>query len=181
MLTAADVAVLPTHLPTGDVKYELHDGRLIVMPPPGDIHAHRQARFIAHLFAWGEQRGYGEARGEVGLLLRRNPDHLVGPDAVFIAKASLPPRVSPEGYLLTVPELVVEVRSKNDTQAEIDEKVRDYLAAGVTLVWVADPAARTVTAYQSNQPPAVFGPTDTLTAQPVIPGFAVPVADLLPS
>jgi Uma2 family endonuclease len=181
MLTAADVAVLPRTLPSGDVRYELHDGRLIVMPPPGDIHARRQARFIAYLFTLGEQRGYGEARGEVGLLLRRNPDHLVGPDAVFIARASLPPRLSPEGYLLTIPELVVEVRSKNDTQPEVDEKVRDYQAAGVVLVWIADPDAWTVTAYRPGQPPSVFAVGDTLTADPVIPGFAVPVADLLPA
>ena len=41
--------------------------------------------------------------------------------------------------------------------------------------------ARTVTAYQANQPPAVFAATDTLTALPVIPGFAVLVGDLLPA
>lgn len=180
LLTAADVAVFPRRLPTGDVKYELHDGRLIIMPPPGDIHAHRQAKFIRYLMTDGEERGHGEARGDVGVLLRRNPDHLLGPDAVFIAKASLPPRLSPEGYLLTIPELVVEVRSKNDWQPEIDEKVRDYLAAGVVLIWVADPAARTVTAYRAGQPPVVFAATDTLTADPAIPGFAVPVAELLP-
>jgi Uma2 family endonuclease len=181
LLTAADVAVLPRTLPSGDVKYELRDGRLIVMPPPGDIHARRQAKFVRYLMTEGEDRGYGEARAEVGLLLRRNPDHLVGPDVAFIATASCPPRVSPEGYLLTIPELVVEVRSKNDTQPEIDEKVRDYLAAGVVLVWVADPDARTVTAYHQGQPPTTFGANDTLTADPVIPGFAVPVADLLPA
>jgi Uma2 family endonuclease len=181
LLTVADVAVFPRSLPSGDVKYELHDGRLVIMAPPGGIHAHRQARFIAYLFAHGEHPGHGEVRGEVGVLLRRNPDHLLGPDAVFIAKASLPPRLSPEGYLLTIPELVVEVRSKNDSQPEIDEKVRDYLSAGVVLVWVADPAVRTVTVHRSGQPAVVLGATDTLTADPVIPGFAVPVADLLPA
>lgn len=151
------------------------------MAPPGDIRAARQARFVAFLFNQGELPGHGQARGEVGLLLRRNPDHLVGPDAAFIATASCPPRLSPEGYLLTIPELVVEVRSKNDTQAEIDQKVRDYLAAGVVLVWVADPDTRTVTAHRANQSPAVFAAGGTLTADPVIPGFAVPVADLLPA
>jgi Uma2 family endonuclease len=180
LLTAADVARLPRTLATTDVTYELHDGRLVVMAPPGDIHSWRQARFVAFLFNQGEVPGHGQARGEVGILLRRNPDHLVGVDAAFITKASLPTRVSPEGYLLTVPELVVEVRSKNDTQPEIDAKVRDYLAAGVVLVWVADPDARTVTAHRTGQPPAVFAAADTLTAEPVIPGFAVPVAELLP-
>lgn len=151
------------------------------MAPPGDIHAVRQARFVAYLFAQGELPGHGQIRGDVGVLLARNPDHLLGPDAAFIVKSSCPPRLSPEGYLLTVPELVVEVRSKSDTQPKIDEKVRDYLAAGVVLVWVADPDARTVTAHRPDQAPAVFTAADTLTADPVIPGFAVPVADLLPA
>lgn len=181
LLTAADVAVMPRTLPSGDVDYELHDGRLVVMPPPGDGHARRQSRFISYLFIHGEQPGHGEGRGDVGVLLRRNPDHLRGPDAAFLTASQLPPRVSPEGYLLTVPALVVEVRSKNDTQPEIDTKVNDYLTAGALLVWVADPDARTVTVHQSGTSPVVLAATDTLTALPVIPGFAVLVGDLLPA
>jgi Uma2 family endonuclease len=151
------------------------------MSPPGYVHCKVTLRIAAQLLAQGEQRGLGEAGDEVAIILRQNPDRVVGPDAVFIAKASCPPQLSPEGYLLTIPELVVEVRSKNDSQPEIDEKVRDYLAAGVVLVWVADPAARTVTAHRAGQPAVVFGPTDALTADPVIPGFSVPVAELLPA
>lgn len=150
------------------------------MSPPGYRHARASNWFAAALHAHGELAGHGEACDEVGVLLRRNPDHLIGPDAAFIVSASLPPRVSPEGYLLTVPELVVEVRSKNDSLPEIEVKVRDYLAAGVVLVWVADPAARTVTAHRPDLPPVISGAGDALTADPVIPGFRVPVADLLP-
>jgi len=102
----------------------------------------------------------------------------VGADAAFIANQSLPARLSPEGYLDTIPDLVVEVRSKNDTQPEIDHKVNDYLTAGVRVVWVADPAAGIVTAYRPGQAPQVFGPQDTLTVDDVIPGFRMPVRDV---
>ena len=71
----------------------------------------------------------------------RNPDRLVGADAVFIANSSLPIRESSEGYLETIPDLVVEVRSKNDTLPAVQRKVDDYLTAGVKVVWVVDPAA----------------------------------------
>jgi Uma2 family endonuclease len=181
LLTAADVAALPTNLPSGDVKFELHDGRLIVMPPPGAIHGRRQAKFARYLHTEGEEKGHGEAFAEVGVLLRRNPDHLLGADAAFVGANQLPAQTSPEGYLLTVPALVVEVRSKNDTQPEIDTKVNDYLTAGALLVWVADPDARTVTVYQPGTAPVALAATDTLTALPVIPGFAVLVGDLLPA
>jgi Uma2 family endonuclease len=181
LLTAADVAVLPRSLPSGDVGYELHDGRLVVMAPPGAGHGRRQARFSRYLVTEGEERGHGEAYAEVGVLLRRNPDHLIGPDAAFVTAAQLPVKLSPEGYLLTIPELIVEVRSKNDTQPEIDEKVNDYLKAGAVLVWVADPDARTVIVHQANQAPITLAATDTLTAPGVIPGFAILVGDLLPA
>ncbi len=76
---------------------------------------------------------------------------------------------------------MLEVRSKNDTQPEIEAKVHEYLTAGVVLVWVVDPESRTVTAYRTNQPPVVFATTDTLAADGVILGFAVAVAELLPA
>jgi Uma2 family endonuclease len=181
LLTAADVAVLPRSLPTGDVDYELHDGRLVVMAPPGEGHGRRQARFARYLVTEGEERGHGQAYAEVGVLLRRNPDHLLGADAAFVSSAQLPVRTSPEGYLLTIPELIVEVRSKNNTQPEIDEKVDDYLKAGASVVWVADPDARSITVYEPKKAPVTFNATDTLTAPAVIPGFAVVVGDLLPA
>jgi len=178
LLTIADVAALPKSLPSGDVKYELDDGRLIVMPPPGDIHGAVQANISSSLIINGQARGLGKARAEVGLILRRDPDRLTGPDAVFVTTDSLPIRRSPEGYLETIPELVVEVRSPNDTGPQVQAKVDEYLGAGVRVVWVADPARQTITAHRFHQPPQVFGPADMLTVPDVIPGFQATVADL---
>jgi Uma2 family endonuclease len=177
LLTAADLAVLPRTLPSGDVKYELDDGRLVVMAPPGDIHARRQAKIIRYLDSEGEDKGHGEVRGEVAIILRRNPDRVVGADAAFILNRSLPVRKSPEGYLLTIPELVVEVRSKNDSSPEIAAKNDEYFAAGVELIWVIDPDSRMVTISRRGQTDEILQITDTLTCQ-LIPGFAIPVANL---
>jgi Uma2 family endonuclease len=177
--TIADVAALPSQLPSGPVSYELHRGRLITMPPPGEIHGVVSGKFIAALVYLGDFRGLGKAMGEVGVILGRNPDHLLGPDAVFIAKASLPTRRSSEGYLETIPDLVVEVRSKNDTGPEVQSKVDDYLAAGVRVVWVADPQARTVTVHRAGVEPLVLHEDDTLTVEDIIPGFQLSVRDAL--
>ena len=173
--TIADVAVLPSELPTGPVRYELDNGRLITMPPPGDIHSAVDSDIHHELKVQGEKRGFGEVRSEGGLILWRNPDRLVGPDSMFIAKASLPVRRSPEGYLETIPDLAVEVRSKNDSQAAIEAKVADYLRAGVKVVWIVDPLKRCVTAYRANKLPELFNENDLLTIPDVIPGFQMPV------
>jgi Uma2 family endonuclease len=177
-LTAADLAALPNVLPSGPVKYELNNGELRIMAPPGDSHSAAQSNIGAELKVQGERRGHGKARTEIGVILWRDPDRVVGPDNAFIGTASLPLRLSPEGYLETIPHLMVEVVSKNDTDAEIQEKVRDYLRVGVRVVWVADPATRTVTVYRKGRKPKMLREGDTLTIEDVIPGFAMPVADV---
>lgn len=150
------------------------------MPPPGDLHGAIEGNLVAALKTQGEFRNLGKARcGEVTIILGRNPDHVLCADALFVAAASLPIRCSPEGYLETIPDLVVEVRSKNDTRPAIQAKVDDYLAAGVRLVWVADPFARTVTAHRPGVEPQVYLEDDTLTAEDIIPGFRLLVRDAL--
>ncbi len=179
LLTAADLAVLPSQLPSGPVRWELDNGRLVVMAPAGYIHGAVELNLAAQLKVQGEHRGLGRAAsGEVSVMLRRNPDRVVGADAAFITSASLPLRFSREGYLETMPELIVEVRSPNDTQPEIDRKVNEYLHAGVRVILVPDPERQVVTAYRNGQPQQVFAVTDTLTVPDVIPGFAMPVRDV---
>jgi Uma2 family endonuclease len=179
MLTAADLAALPDELPSGPVKYELDQGRLVtLMSPPGEIHGANQATIVFLLKLHGERPGHGKALGEVAIILRRDPDSVVAPDAAFVAKRSLPVRTSAEGYLETIPELVVEVRSKNDRVAELRAKAELYLKAGVTLVWVIDPGKKTVGIYRKRQKARELRVGDALSAEGVIPGFRVAVAEL---
>jgi Uma2 family endonuclease len=177
LLTVADLAALPRSLPSGDVCYELDRGKLIILALPGDSHSRRQAKILYHLAVFGEDFGNGEVFGNVGVVLQREPDRVARPDATFILTQSLPVRKSPEGYLETIPELVVEIRSKNDFRPEIAAKNAEYFAAGVELVWVIDSEDRTVTAHRRGEPDQTFQETDTLTCH-LIPGFAVPVANL---
>ena len=178
LLTVADLAVLPDELPSGPVKYELDDGRLVTMAPAGSDHGSMQYRVAAILLAHAEKLDRGQPFVEVGVILRRNPDTVRVPDAAFVLKRSLPVRNSPEGYLETIPELVVEVRSKNDSLPETRRKAEEYLDAGVQIVWVIDPASKTVTVFRANQAVRKLGIGDILKAEKVIPGFRVPVADL---
>jgi Uma2 family endonuclease len=178
LFTLADVAALPEHLPSGAVSFELHHGRLVPMSPPGATHGNLQIRLGSALVTQGEEKGHGKAYTEVGVVLARNPDHLVGADAAFVTKRSIPVRETKEGFLETIPELVVEIRSKNDTTAEIDEKVTDYLNAGVHLVWIVDPDPESVSERRPNLPPNAYRKTETLTCQDIIPGFRLALADL---
>lgn len=181
LLTCADLFVLPEELPSGPVKYELDNGRLItIMAPPGAHHGWTQSTIVSELRRQGELPGHGMAFGEVGVVLWRNPDRVVGPDAAFIANDRLPFRTSPEGYLETIPHLIVEVRSRNDSLVEMQQKTRDYLQASVQIVWLVDPLSKTVTAHRQNAAPQVLRADDVLTANGVIPGFQLRFADIFP-
>ena len=181
LLTCADVVALPATLPTGDVRYELDNGRLVIMAPPGDLHGAIQLNIGYELKRQGELAGHGKARTEVGIVLWRDPDRLVGADAAFVAKSSLPIRLTREGYLESIPDLVVEIRSRNDILAELTAKATDYLCAGVRIVWLVDPPSRTVLAYSGQSEPRRLGENDLLDAGDVIPGFRLTVADILQS
>ncbi len=179
LFTVEDLEQLPTDLPSGPIDFELDDGRLVfIMVPPGNIHGAAQSNIVTQLKVQGEKRGFGKARTEVGVVLWRNPDRVVTPDVLFVAKKSLPIETSREGYLETIPELVVEIRSKNDSSKYMERKVRHYLKAGVEIVWVVDPTARTVAVHTSQADPAIFHESDSLTLSGLIPGFCLPIADV---
>jgi Uma2 family endonuclease len=180
LLSAADLAALPSELPSGTVRYELLHGVLVAVAPPGDLHGAVESNLSFHLKGQGELRGHGKARsGDVGIVLARNPDHIHGADAVFITNARLPVRRTPEGYLETIPELIVEVRSKNDTPASLQRKALDYLQAGAVVVWVVDPYSRNVVEYRQGGSARTHAEDETLTVPDLIPGFALLVRDAL--
>jgi Uma2 family endonuclease len=76
------------------------------------------------------------------------------------------------------PELIVEILSPDDRWSEVKQKLKEYFAIGVQLVWVADPADKTIYAYRSLTDVREFTEKDTLTGDEVLPGFSVLVADL---
>ena len=84
-----------------------------------------------------------------------------------------------DALLNMVPEMVVEVVSPNNTAVDMFDKVEEYLAVGIQLVWLALPNSRTVIAFRPDRTDA-FRPGDIITAEPVLPGLSCPVTDLFP-
>jgi Uma2 family endonuclease len=179
-LTASDLEAFPSELPSaGLVDYELDNGRLvIIMAPPGGVHGSVQHRISGYLFSQGELKGHGRGFTETGVILWRNPDRVVSPDVAFIANKSLPTRLSPEGYLETIPGLVVEIRSKGDSVDFVRRKVQHYLKAGVEIVCVVDPTTKTVAIHAAGKAVVTLSESDVLTLPTIIPDFSLPLADV---
>jgi Uma2 family endonuclease len=83
-----------------------------------------------------------------------------------------------EGHCTTVPDLVAEVVSPNDLADEVEEKLDEWLAAGVKIVWIIHPNQKTVRVHRADGGYAFIQASDTLTAEGVLPGFSIPVAEL---
>lgn len=116
--------------------------------------------------------------GEAGVRLRKTPDSTVGIDVVYIS-AELAAQQTDETKLIDgVPILAVEILSPYDTVENIDEKIDDYLAVGVQLVWVIDPRHRTVEIFRPGAEPELVNVTQELSGEPHLPGFRVPVASI---
>lgn len=103
------------------------------------------------------------------------------PDASFIARGRLPNGPLPVGHCRVAPDLAVEVVSTHDLYVDVEEKVLEYLRAGVQLVWVVTPSTRTVMVHRADaSSPLHLTETVELTGDPVLPGFHCRVGDLSP-
>jgi len=102
------------------------------------------------------------------------------PDVAFISAGRWPADLeAPESNAWgVVPDLAVEVVSPTNTFDEIHEKTQDYFDAGVRQVWIVSTRTRTIQVYDTPTSMRQYGMNDTLTAQPVLPGFQLPIATL---
>ncbi|MEN1682166.1 MAG: Uma2 family endonuclease [Planctomycetota bacterium] len=107
-----------------------------------------------------------------------DPECVLKPRASYFAEGKLVHGV-PKGWLRQTPDLVAEVRSRND-QVSLDRKVQVYLEAGIRMVWVACPESRTVQVYRPSGESSLLHADDTLIGEDILPGFECRVGELFP-
>ena len=160
-------------------RYELSRGELVPMTPVGIKHAAVVSNLDRLLGSYVKQKGLGIIGPEGGFYLSRNPDTLRAPDIAFISKGRLEKAGGiPERFAEFPPDLAVEVLSPDDTASEIQKKVEEYLAGGVPLIWIVDPANQKVTTYRSLQDIKILSTNQELDGGEIIPGFLCSVAEI---
>lgn len=170
-----------------DKHIELVRGTLVVREPAGLRHgrigaalAYRLRRHLEDEVAAGlvsAPRGtiFGP---DTGFILARAPDTVRAPDVAFVCADRLPTPL-PEGFGDRAPDLVVEVRSPSEATGAVVAKVAEYLAGGTTLVWVVDPQRSVVSVFAADGGVQELGLDATVSGDPVLPGFVLPVASIL--
>lgn len=124
---------------------------------------------------------YGAAAVEVMTYCFDRPNHGRKPDVVFVQLQRLPDGRVPRGDLRIPPDLVVEVLSPGNTGLEVEGKLNEYLAAGVSLVWIVNPDSRTIRVYRSDNTTRLYRGADVIENEPLLPGFRLVVADMFPA
>ena len=180
LMTADELLKLPRGM--GEC-HELVDGELITMAPAGPEHggiAMDLGYYIRHFV--GQHKLGKVYAAETGFIIRRDPDTVRAPDVAFVSNDRLQQYGRPlRGYYPCAPDLVVEVRSPDESQNDVEMKTREWFDGGAKLVWVVNPRWKTVTVYRSPTDKQELSLCDSLVGAEVLPGFVCPLTDIFPA
>lgn len=163
----------------GDARYDLIRGELHPMPPqPGARHGYVTIKISSYATIYAEENDLGACfAAETRFTIEYDPDTSIGPDWAFVAKDRLPHPI-PEKFLQLAPDIVLEVRSPTDRAKAVQEKIAQWLAAGVKIVWELDMKSQILTVYRPGREPRQLGSMDTLSGEEVLPGFTLSLASI---
>ena len=158
---------------------ELVGGRIVRMTPTNPTHGRIEVNVAVALSRFVRTQNLGVVMaGEVGVFTTRNPDTVRAPDVLFLSHTRDAGRTRRDGFLEVAPDLVVEILSPTDRPDTVRRKLDEYLAAGVRLAWVIDPAARTVHVHPASGEPRSLAAGEVLAGADVLPGFALPLDEI---
>jgi Uma2 family endonuclease len=166
-------------MPDGD-RYELVDGQLVERPM-SFWSSYVAGVLIQKLrnFSDTSHPGWVQPEGTTYQCFPHKPEMVRKADVSFIqlARVSLADATK-EGHIKIPPDLAVEVVSPSDVAYDLDEKISDYLRAGVRLVWVIHPLIRTVQIHRLDGSVGQLSAQEEVNGEDVLPGFRCRVADL---
>jgi Uma2 family endonuclease len=159
-------------------RQELIRGEVVKMSLAGGLHGKVASKILRRVGDHVETAGLGETyAAETGFIVEHDPDSVRGADVAFVCTERLSRIIRPEKHIPFGPDLAVEVRSPNDRDEEVEEKIQLWLAAGSQLVWDVDPRARTVVVHRPAADPVTLRGDQEIDGADVIPGFRCRVAD----
>jgi len=160
-------------LPDDGYRYELINGELEKMPPPGFPHGRIMMRLTVPLTQFVWDHDLGELLSEGRVKVTSNPDTVLAAGVTFITKQRLEEAGHVAGYWPGPPDLAVEVLSPSDRPSRIKTRISRWFGYGVKQVWIVNPKDCTVTVYRSPSEATTFSGSEYLEADDILPGFRI--------
>jgi len=163
-------------------KAELVNGEIVVMSPASAGHGRWSGRIFHSLLEYEQRTGQGYAFPDnVGFIVDLPHRQSFSPDAAYFFGP-----INEQEFVDGAPAFAAEVRSPEDfgpiAEQALAAKRADYFAAGTQVVWDVDMIRdKVVRVYRAASPtePSVYGAHDVAEAEPALPGWTMPVAELL--
>ena len=161
-----------------DIRYELHDGELVEMPSPKEIHQ-RLVLLLGSLFlSFVSAKKLGEAYiAPFDVVL--SDTIVVQPDVIFVSSERS--HIITEDNIRGAPDLVIEILSPSTAGIDRTFKRTLYERHGVTEYWMVDTAARNITILllgeNGYELAGIYGEGQTLTS-PTLSGFSLNLNDI---
>lgn len=175
LLTAEELLALPN-----EKDFELLQG-VLVERSMGNESSQIAVLLASALISFVRPRNLGWILSSDGgyVLPLDGRDTVRKPDVSFVGIGRFPAgQPLPTGYYKLAPDLAAEVLSPGDLVYEVDQKIAEYLNAGVRLVWVVHPVTRTVMVHRQDRSTYQLRDTDFLDGEEVLPGFRCLVSEI---
>lgn len=164
--------------PDDHLRRELIDGELIVSPSPRVRHQAVVTELLVELALWTREHG-GKAFA-APLDVKFSDVTVLEPDVLLVRTEHLD--LLEEKFISAAPDVVVEVSSPSTRHLELMRKHSVYETFGVAEYWYVDLEVDRVEVHRLVDgvypAPRVLQRGDVLES-PEVPGFSVPVAQLL--
>ena len=146
-----------------DERYELLDGKLMMVPAPNRKHQEILGRLYIELSRFNEEHELGKVYMALFDVVLSDTD-VVQPDLLWISR-SREDRLTDEN-VRGAPDLVIEILSPPTTDRDLGYKHDVYGRHGVLEYWIVDPVAETIAVHRQGdgrlELAETFGRRDTL-------------------
>ena len=170
------------HRPENAHKHlELIDGEIIEMPAPGEEHGFFAGLFFHHFLLFDPERKMGLPTVESGYYTLDDRYTVLAPDAAFRLRERADAPLN-KRWVSVMPDIAVEIKSPNDSMAQIRRKAAIYLRHGTKLVWIVLPDKNGVEVCKLNETGKIqtefIGADGRLSGEHVLPGFELELSKL---
>jgi Uma2 family endonuclease len=149
-------------------------GDLVIMPPTGGETGRTNFKLTQVFGNWVDVDGTGVGfDSSTGFTLPNGAKR--SPDLAWV-QCERWEALTPEQrrqFPPLCPDFVLELRSPSDALATVQAKMQEYLDNGARLGWLIDPIEKKVYTYRPQAPVECLDNPQTVSGDPVLPGFVL--------